>query len=638
MNLIDVRISFKTLNQLGLNNCILVAVYRILVKIRFYKIINKVFQCPVPKIIIQTENLKKNENYCWGKSAVDICLKKGDQIINGYLFYFGHQSKFVGNPPNWFYDYKNNFHFNNYKYHWSECRHFLKGDIKECWEISRWNWALSLARAYKISSNTKYINYLNKLISDWCVKNPVNSGINWLCGQEVSLRLINFLLTMKIIFSEEKEFNKKLLDSQRDFIFIHLERINQTMFYARAQNNNHWISESAALFIGGSLLMQSQDKYFNKAKKWAFKGRKSLEKSIKQLVMSDGSFTQHSLTYHRFVLDLLCQVEIWRNSLELSEFSSQYQKKFSLLLNWMSFFVDKDSGDAPNLGANDGAYCFQLHDLHYRDFRPTLQLSSFLDKKSNYLMFPPGPWDEGTRFLRLSSKKYRKNINRSNKVFIEGGYIVMQSNNSNTWGLLRLPKYKIRPSHNDPLHFDLWSDGINILRDGGSFSYSASSDLLNFFTGINSHNSIEFKESQMIRYSRFLLGSKIRFYNKIKKINNYNYSKYGAEYNFKNNFHSREIIYREMDNSWEIIDNFSSCKNGIILRWRLNPSDWQKNCDYVFESKETKLSILTENNIKSCNLTETMESRNYGEITKIPVIEVNISGYEGKIKTLINIV
>ena len=92
--------------------------------------------------------------------------------------------------------------------------------------------------------------------------------------------------------------------------------------------------------------------------------------------MNDGSFSQQSLTYHRFVVDTLSQVEVWRRHLNLSPMSKIYAKKFSLLIKWLYYFVDRVSGDGPNLGGNDGSFCFQLHDLSSRDFRPTLQLSS----------------------------------------------------------------------------------------------------------------------------------------------------------------------------------------------------------------------------------------------------------------------
>jgi len=37
--------------------------------------------------------------------------------------------------------------------------------------------------------------------------------------------------------------------------------------------------------------------------------------------------------------------------------------------------------------------------------------------------------------------------------------------------LLRYPRFRFRPSHADVLHVDLWVDAVNVLRDGGTFSY-----------------------------------------------------------------------------------------------------------------------------------------------------------------------
>ena len=246
-------------------------------------------------------------------------------------------------------------------------------------------------KGFKITGDIKYINKFNSLAHDWCINNPINGGINWICGQEVSIRLINVLLSWKIIYSGEKICNLNFGNEHFDFVELHLRRISQTMFYAKAQNNNHWISESAALFIGGSWLMQFCPKHFSDGKKWSLIGRNNLEISIKKLVMSDGSFSQHSITYHRYVIDVLCQVEIWRNFFKIPSFSLAYKEKFSLLIKWLFYFIDLESGDCPNLGANDGTYCFQLHDLPFRDFRPTLQLGFMLNDKYKKTFYHQGP-------------------------------------------------------------------------------------------------------------------------------------------------------------------------------------------------------------------------------------------------------
>ena len=61
---------------------------------------------------------------------------------------------------------------------------------------------------------------------------------------------------------------------------------------------------------------------------------------------------------------------------------------------------------------------------------------------------------------------------------------------TSSWALLRLPTYRFRPVHADPLHFDLWHGGVNLLRDGGSYAYNGSAADLAGFPGIACYNTV----------------------------------------------------------------------------------------------------------------------------------------------------
>ena len=610
--------------------------YRLILRTKYYKFFNKIISCPVPEKLNNQFSFFYKFDLSNKQELKKDCIRNAEKLVNGNFIYYGKFEYFVGKIPNWFFDYRNEVTFPDAILHWSECRDTSKaGDIKECWELSRWNWAPTLSRAFILSGNTKYIDYLNQLTEDWCQKNPYNGGINWLCGQEISIRLINALLSWKLLESNGKLKYPKLFLKRKEFIAFHLRRISKTLYYAKAQNNNHWITESAALFIGGNWLLKTKNIFNEEAKIWSQIGRSELEKSIKKLVMNDGSFPQQSLTYHRFVLDTLSQVEIWRRDLNLIPFSDAYSKKFNLLIKWLYFFVDMVSGDGPNLGGNDGSFCFQLHDLSSRDFRPTLQLSAALDNTLENLLYQDGRWNEPLIWLDLEKKIFKDLPLFKSKVFSKGGYINFR-NKTNSWAYLRLPIYSFRPSQNDPFHFDLWHKGINVLRDGGSYSYNASKRLLNYFSGIETHNTIEFKSNnQMISFSRFLMGSKINFPNIIEKDIKDNFETFKTFYYFQKNFHERKIINKSENNNWAIIDSFRSSSGEIIVRWRLTPIKWERINTLEFESSLAKISLISESNIKSCKLIDGFESRFYGEKKKIPVIELIISGYEGKVKTII---
>ena len=73
--------------------------------------------------------------------------------------------------------------------------------------------------------------------------------------------------------------------------------------------------------------------------------------------------------------------------------------------------------------------------------------------------------------------------------------------------MLRYPRFRYRPGHADALHLDLWLGDRNILRDGGTYSYNAERKWLNYFSGTQSHNTMQFDDlDQMPRLGRFLFG------------------------------------------------------------------------------------------------------------------------------------
>ena len=141
----------------------------------------------------------------------------------------------------------------------------------------------------------------------------------------------------------------------------------------------------------------------------------------------------------------------------------------------------------------------------------------------------------------------------------------------------------------------------------------------------------------MITLSRFLLANKINFKNKdvIKKVGRKVF--YKSKYTFSSNFHERKVTLDTKKNKWEIIDHFISHEKQIILRWRLLPTSWNHLSKLVFESSLARISIESSNNIRSCKLIEGIESRFYSEKSIIPVVEIIVSGYEGKLKTLIDL-
>jgi len=549
--------------------------------------------------------------------------------LKGNISYFSDRHYNVGSPPDWFLNPVSQKRCPEVDSHWSELPDFSDeaGDIKIIWEASRFDWALVFARAYRVTGGEKYLLALNKWAGDWTDKNPLNWGPNWKCGQEAAIRMLQALLAAFLLNQ-----HKLPVSGLIRFVFEHCSRIAPTVRYAVAQDNNHGVSEAAGLFIGGTWLeMVSSDPHvLRKAGHWVQKGRSLLEDMVNRLIEKDGSFSQYSINYHRLALDMLSMVEFWRRKLDQPSFSVDFYGKAGAATNWLFQMTESLSGDAPNLGANDGARLFVLTDTPYRDYRPSVQLASTLF--SDCRAYGAGVWDDCLGWLGLDDVEETKKTFIKSHIFADGGYAKLTTPDSRTRGIVRFTRFRFRPSHADCLHFDFWHKGENILRDGGTFSYNTDPEWLDYFSGTRSHNTVQFDDrNQMPRVGRFLFGSwsKGIFDNEVVQEDGLLF--WSASYqDFCGCRHKRTIKVK--NNVWQIIDKIGGFENKAVLRWRLKPGKWSLSRN-VCEGSGVKIEISSDKTIRRLELVKGWESRYYLKKTELPVLEIEVGPKVTKLVT-----
>jgi hypothetical protein len=552
--------------------------------------------------------------------AGNAVVEQAEDQIRGWLVYFSRHKWKIGTPPDWFKNPLTNGRMT--RQHWSTLGDFDSevGDIKIIWEPSRFDWALVFARAFRQTDDKRFCLALTEWCSDWTENNPLNDGPNWKCGQETGIRMQQALLAAYLL-RQHREPTEGLVR----FVSEHCRRIEPTMRYALAQDNNHGTSEAAALFVGGAWLEKySTDPMLRQnGSKWKNKGRKWLENRISRLVGEDGSFSQYSLNYHRLLLDTLNIVEFWRRELALQVFSHRFYERSRAALDWLYQMVDETSGDAPNLGPNDGARLFVLSDTDYRDFRPSVQLGAVLFMGGK--IYPPGIWDHPLRWLSLDSVGGEKaNLSKKGRQFADGGYVTFEDGKA-SWALLRYPVFRFRPAHADAFHFDLWHQGRNVLRDSGSYSYNTEEPWQSYFSSTKAHNTVEFDgKDQMPSISRFLRGCwlKTNYPMDLKKDGEM-LSWSGTYTDYLNNKHERTV--NKKNETWTIQDAIEGSGSSAILRWRLFPVAWKIVGDKCV-SQIAEIRIASSIKIKRIDIVEGWESRYYSEKTPIPVLEVEIGG------------
>lgn len=492
------------------------------------------------------------------------------------------------------------------------------GDIKGVWEASRFDWVIGFAQRIK-KGDKSALKDLNAWIADWVESNPPYYGVNWKCGQESSIRVIH-LATAAMILEQTRDSSKPLIS----LIKAHLKRIAPTIMYAVAQDNNHGTSEAAALYIGGSWLVQNGVK---DGKQWQKQGVKWLENRVSHLIEADGSFSQYSLNYHRVMLDSISLVEAWRVKHGLDKFSSRFYSKMLLATDWLFYFTNVESGDAPNLGANDGARLIPLTGTDYRDFRPSVQLASAVFKQE-LAYLGEGEYNWPLFWLNIALSKRQSSV-KDSKDFANGGYAYLTKANAELF--LRYPEFKFRPSQCDALHLDFWLGDKNIFRDGGTFSYNAGQEYIDYYGGVQSHNTVQFDEhDQMHRLSRFLLGNWLKTSFKQPLTETEMDHSFAAGY--KDSFgceHIRSIALTEQ--SLTITDKVSSFTDKAVLRFRLHPANWQL-IDNCLVSEFCKIQFSASVAISRIDLATGFESRYYYQEAEISVLELEV-GSAGTITT-----
>jgi len=433
-------------------------------------------------------------------------------------------------------------------------------DIKLVWEPARFGWALTLARVYLRTSDDGYAQFFWEEWERFLAANPPNLGPNWSSGQEVALRLIAVTLAAAV-FRDSPHSTPARLAALAQSVAQHAERIPPTMLYARAQNNNHLLTESAGLITAVALLPDHP-----RADEWQRTGWKWLRRGLLRQIAPDGTYSQHSANYHRLML----QTALWACKVGLRgacDFTPAVLERLAAATRWLLARIDPASGRCLNLGSNDGAYILPLAGGGVLDFRPVAQAAAvaFLGQRA----YPPGAWDEMSLWLDLPLIADNPLPQPAEPTILRG---------ERSWASLRAVRFDGRPSQADQLHVDLWWQGDSIARDAGSYRYTAPTPWDNTLALTAAHNTVMLDgQEQMLRAGRFLwldwaqarvLGSQP---DRWVEAEHDGYRRLGVLH--------RRRLERVDEQTWRVIDQLLPAgrrpgEHTAVLHWLLPDWDW----------------------------------------------------------------
>ena len=429
-------------------------------------------------------------------------LEKADSILSGELNIFALHCKNMGKMISWNSDPKSGrlaplIYGKSINYRDT----LVVGDIKYLWEPNRHLHLVTLAQAYYLTGEEKYIDGLKIYLDSWFDQCPYLMGPNWTSSLELAIRLINWSIVWQLIGGNEslifdrkegQEFRGRWLAS----IYQHSHFIRH-YFSLYSSANNHLIGEAAGLFVASTTWP-----YWGITSKWQNEAKTILIEEAKKQNYPDGVNKEQAISYQQFVLDFLI-LSAHCGEANGVRFSSEYWMNIEAMLEYIASIMDV-AGNIPMIGDADDGYVVQLS--QERDFCPYKSLlstgailfereefkykSEKLDDKSQWLL---GERAERT-YNNLTAPHENLPIRRA---FPEGGYYLLGDKfeaenevrilvDAGSIGYLSIAAH----GHADALSCTLSVNGKEILIDPGTYSYHTQKEWRDYFKGTGAHNTI----------------------------------------------------------------------------------------------------------------------------------------------------
>jgi hypothetical protein len=550
--------------------------------------------------------------------------KAGERILNGEIYFFNNQWIWLGQNYNWVTNPKTGHNYEITR-HWSEINDMDKaaGDIKYVWEKSRFSYLLTIIR-YDYHFSKDCFQFVRDEILSWINSNPVNQGPNWVCSQEISIRLMDWFFALHY-YKKHPDLTSTSFEIILQSIYNQIEHIYTNIkFSLKTVRNNHALTESLLLYLAGHLFP-----FFKDSNKWKVKGKYWFQQEIDYQICDDGSYIQFSMNYHRIAVQLLTLAILFSESVRDS-FDELVYDKAKKSLNFLYQFHSSDCGSLPNYGHNDGALFFPLNNMAFSDFRPQLNALHYALFKKH--VFKDQKIREDVYWLCAAPADGRvdKPLIHINK-FDRGGYYLFRNQETSTF--VRCGSHRDRPGQADNLHLHISLNGKTLLRDAGTYQYNADPEDVNYFFGTKSHNTVMLGNAdQMKKAGRFIWlywsQSERAELNEDKEWIIFEGRIKAFRHMGNNIAHHRIVRKKKGRYYWEVEDKIINRPNHLEMRqiWHPNPDFLDRITFKAFDSADNAISLMANTG---------MYASGYG--TKLQVPEIHFTNKGNFIKTIITL-
>lgn len=430
----------------------------------------------------------------WGRmpEAATKIIERADSIVQARFDLLGFKNLSFGEPIDWHLDSVSGKRTPNL--HWSQLDFLdanIAGDKKITWELNRHQYFSTLGQAFFLTGNEEYPQTFVKHLDSWMDQNPPKVGINWASSLEVAFRSISWIWAL-YFFKESPAVNSQTFVRVLKFLYLnarHLETYLSTYF----SPNTHLTGEALGLFYLGTLLPE-----FKESNRWKRSGLRILTDELSRQVKSDGVYFEQASYYHRYTTDFYIHLLILLQA-NGQVVPPELATKLRALLDHL-MYVTRPDGTTPLFGDDDGGRLMPLGMQAANDFRATLTTAAALLKRADYKYVGGEKVEEALWLLGVDHVREFDFIKaqapaKQSIAFDDGGYYVMRDGWNNDANYLAFDcgahgTLNCGHAHADALSFDLAAFGKTLLIDPGTYTYTGSKEMRDWFRSSLAHNTL----------------------------------------------------------------------------------------------------------------------------------------------------
>src|SRR5437899_1309438 len=340
------------------------------------------------------------------------------------------------------------------------------GDHKVIWELNRHQHLITLAKAWRITHEARYVTELVKQWYGWQQANPYPMGINWGSALEVAFRSLSWLWVANLLGDSAPAPSQFLADlmSAQALNGRYIERYLSTYF----SPNTHLLGEAVALFFLGTLYPQMP-----RAARWKECGWQIVLREAGRQVRPDGVYFEQSLHYHVYALDFFLYTRLLaaRNG---NEIPAAYDAVVERMLDVVAALAQ--AGPAEGFGDDDGGRLWNPRRNRTEQMTDPLALGSMMysTEFSAARLTEEAIWLFGNQAVEKLARAKTSPVARS-IAFPDGGLYVLADSQPYPQAMVvdAGPQGTGRSGHGhaDALSLRLTMDGRRWLADSGSGVY-----------------------------------------------------------------------------------------------------------------------------------------------------------------------